>query len=100
MYILNQLRTQMEIEITDDMFEDYVKHEAILADHTVDAYKDKHKDEIASNEFKNGVKNFYILRKLAETANFFIPEPEAAPEETTDAETVAVNQEENEAKSE
>ncbi|MCK9556740.1 MAG: trigger factor [Candidatus Cloacimonetes bacterium] len=100
MYILNQLRKQMEIEISDEMFDEYVKHEAILADNTVEAYKEKHKDEISGDEYRNGVKNFYILRKLAETAHFFIPEPEQIPEEITEAEAVAVDSDNAEAKTE
>lgn len=92
MYILNQLRKQIELEITDEMIQEYIKHEAILADHTVEAYKEAHKDEIASEGYANGVRNFYILRKLAETANFFIPEPEKKEEEATEAETSAVEE--------
>lgn len=89
MYILNQLRNQIEIDITDDMVEEYIKHEAILADNTVDAYKEAHKEEIATQEYKNGVRNFFILRKLAETANYFVPEPEKQ-DEIIEAETESV----------
>jgi trigger factor len=79
-YVLNTLRKQIQIEITDEMTEEYIEHEAILADNTVAAYKEKHKDEIASDAYKIGVINYFILRKLAETANFFVPEPEETPE--------------------
>jgi trigger factor len=95
MYILKQLRNQVEIEITEEMFEEYIKHEAILADHTVEAYKEAHKEEIASAEYQDGVRNFYTLRKLAETANYFIPEPEQQ-EEITEAETVSIEESDQE----
>lgn len=90
MYVLSQLRKQVEIEISDDMTEEYIKHEAILADMTVEAYKEKNKAEIASDGYKDGVRNYYILRKLAETANYFIPEPEAKQEDIPEAESTVV----------
>lgn len=76
MYILKELRKQIEMEVTDEMRNEYITHEAILADHTLEAYKEKHKDEISSDEYLDGIRNFFILKKLAETANYFIPEPE------------------------
>jgi hypothetical protein len=40
------------------------------------------------------VRNYFILRKLAETANFFIPEPEEEEKmEIPEAETLAVEEE-------
>jgi len=100
MYILNALRKQVDIDITDEMIEEYIEHEAILADNTKAAYKEKHKDEIASDDFKIGVKNYFILRKLAETANFFVPEPEENTQEITEAETEEVTSEIAEAEKE
>jgi len=95
MYILNNLRRIMDLEVTDAMIEEYIIHEAILSENTAEAYKEQHKDEIAGDDYKNGVKNYFILRKLAETANFFVPEPEAEPEQIPEAETTEVDSEES-----
>ncbi len=97
MYILSSLRDKVELEITDEMIEEYVTHEAILADNTVAAYKEAHKEEIAGEDYKNGVRNYFILRKLAETANYFIPEPEEEKKELPETETEAVTSPEPEA---
>jgi len=75
----------VDLEITDAMTEEYITHEAILADNTVEAYKERKKDEIASDDYRDGVRNFFILRKLAETADFFVPEPEAEENAVEDA---------------
>jgi trigger factor len=96
-YILNNLRRVMDLNITDAMIEEYIIHEAILSENTAEAYKEQHKDEIASDDYKNGVKNYFILRKLAETANFFVPEPEAEPEQIPEAEATEVDSEESQA---
>jgi trigger factor len=96
MYILNNLRSKIELTVTDDMIEEYIRHVAILEDHTVEAYKEKYKEEVASEDFKLGVQNYFILRKLAETANFFIPEPETEATEIPEAETQPVEEEETE----
>ncbi|MCK9585184.1 MAG: hypothetical protein M0R69_09835 [Candidatus Cloacimonetes bacterium] len=94
MYILNSLRSKIELDVTDEMLAEYITHQAILEDHTVEAYKEKYKDEIASEDFALGVKNYFILRKLAETANFFVPEPETKKVEIPEAEAEAVEEEE------
>ncbi|KAF5040608.1 Trigger factor [anaerobic digester metagenome] len=85
MYVLKNLRKVVDLEITDAMTEEYITHEAILADNTVEAYKGRKKDEIASDDYRDGVRNFFILRKLAETADFFVPEPEAEENAVEDA---------------
>ena len=87
MYILNNLRKQVEMEVTDEMVEEYITHEAILADYTVEAYKEKNKEELASESYRDGVKNYFILRNIASTATFFVPEPEPQPEATETTET-------------
>jgi hypothetical protein len=46
-----------------------------------------HRDEIGTEEFKNGVRNYFILRKLAETANFFVPDPESQQAEMPEAQS-------------
>lgn len=79
-YVLNNLRSKVEIEISDEMLEDYIKHEAIIADNTVEAFKEHNAEEIVNDEFLIGAKNYFILRKMAETANFVMPEPEAKEE--------------------
>ena len=71
-------------------------HRAILEDHTVEAYKEKYKEEIGNENFDIGVKNYFILRQLAETANYFIPEPEAEETEIPEAETLPVDETETE----
>ncbi|MDD2543092.1 MAG: trigger factor [Candidatus Cloacimonetes bacterium] len=88
MYILRNLRQNMPQEISAEMMEEYFKHSAILEDITVEAYKEKHKDEISEEDFSQNVQNYFILRKLAETADFYIPEPEEQKDEIEDAQLV------------
>jgi FKBP-type peptidyl-prolyl cis-trans isomerase (trigger factor) len=97
MYILSNLRNKIEITVTDEMRQEYLTHRAILEDHTVEAFKEKYKDEIAAGDFEIGVKNYFILRKLAETANFFVQEPEAEEQEIPEAEIESVEEEQPQA---
>ncbi|MDI3503878.1 MAG: trigger factor [Candidatus Cloacimonadota bacterium] len=87
LYILKNLRKVIELDITDEMIEEYITHESILGEHTVEVYKEMHRDEIGTEEFKNGVRNYFILRKLAETANFFVPDPESQQAEMPEAQS-------------
>lgn len=96
LYIMNHLREKIELTITDEMTQEYLTHRAILEDHTVEAYKEKYKEEIGNENFDIGVKNYFILRQLAETANYFIPEPEAEETEIPEAETLPVDETETE----
>lgn len=94
MYILSNLRNKIELTVTDEMRQEYLTHRAILEDHTVEAFKEKYKEDLASDEFDLDVKNYFILRQIAETAHFFIKEPEAEEEdEIPEAEIEAVEEE-------
>ena len=59
----------------------------------MEAYKERKKVEIASEDYRVGVSNYFILRKLAATADFFIPEPEQADDQIEDAQLVDQNEE-------
>ncbi|MDZ4182987.1 MAG: trigger factor [Candidatus Cloacimonadaceae bacterium] len=76
LYTMNNLKKMIDIEITDEMIEEYIEHEAILEDKSVGAYKETHKDFQDSDDFKEAVKNYFILRKLSATSEFHIPDPE------------------------
>ena len=88
MFILLNLRRVMPIEVTDEMMEEYLRHEAIMDDKSLEAYKEANKDEIGTEPYKDAVQNYFIMRKISQASSFFIPEPEQAPEEIPEAETV------------
>lgn len=77
MYILNNLRKAMPLELTDEMKDEYYTHEAILDDKTVEAWKEANQKEIANPEFGIAVENFFILKQIADSSEFHIPAPEA-----------------------
>ncbi len=84
LYIMQALRKQQELELTDALLEQYIEHLAILDDVSAGAFKEKEADRIASDDFRIAATNFHILRDLA-AANDFIeapdqPEPEPVPE--------------------
>ena len=84
MYILSNLREAMPMEISPEMKEEYITHEAILEDKSVEAYKETYKDELDEEEFIAGAKNYFILRKIASSCDFFVPEEEPEEEFTLD----------------
>ncbi|MDD4308819.1 MAG: trigger factor [Candidatus Cloacimonetes bacterium] len=93
MYIMNNLRKAMPMEVSPEMLEEYYTHEAILEDISVEAYKDSYSDEINTEEFKHAVQNYFILRQICQNSSFFvaeepteteIPEAELIDQETTE----------------
>lgn len=88
-YTLNNLRRVMPLEVTEEMMEEYLRHEAILSDMSVEAYKEANKDDIGTEQFADAAQNFFILRKIAESSSFFVPEP--VPEEEILEETEFTN---------
>jgi FKBP-type peptidyl-prolyl cis-trans isomerase (trigger factor) len=80
MYIMNNLRKALPLEVTDDMMEEYIIHEAILEDKSAEAYKEANKDEIGTDNYKLAVQNYFILRQIAKSSDFVIAEPEAEEE--------------------
>lgn len=80
MYILHNLRRVMPMEISEEMTETYLRHEAILEDKSLEAFKEANKEQLGSEEYKDAAQNYFILRKIAESSSFFVPEPEAEAE--------------------
>lgn len=80
MYIMNNLRKAIPMEVSPEMMEEYIIHEAILEDKSAEAFKEAYKGEIESEQYMQAAKNYYILRQIAASCDFFIPEPEASPE--------------------
>ncbi|HNX37853.1 MAG TPA: trigger factor [Candidatus Cloacimonadota bacterium] len=93
LYILNNLKRLMPVELTDADIDNYIIHQAILEDKTAEAFKEAHKSELETEDFAETVKNYTLLVRLANTATFFVPEPEAKPEEQIEA-AQTVDQEE------
>lgn len=96
-YILQNLRRLMPMEITPEMLDEYYTHNAILEELTLEAYKNKHKDEIKEEEDKEMAHSYFILKKLAKTATFSLPKPaEEKPLETVSEEEVPTEAETSE----
>ncbi len=73
-YTLNNLKREINIELTDEDIDIYITHNAILEDKTVDAWKEGNKDFLDKPEFKESVKNFVILNQLAAKSEFVLAE--------------------------
>lgn len=97
-YIINSLKEALPIEPTDEMYEEYYTHEAILSGVPVEAYKDKIEKEQNEEERENRPKNYFVLQKLAGMVEFYVPEPEPQPEVgVEDAEVLEVHEDEPQA---
>jgi trigger factor len=90
MYILNALRKQVGMELTDEMAADYTKHLAILEDKTVEAYQETEKEWLGSENFRESARDYFLLRKVAESCEFTLPEPEPAETDQPNQETEEV----------
>lgn len=84
LYIINNLKRLMPVELTEADTENYIIHEAILKDMTAEAFKEANKKDLSGAEFDETVKNYTLLCRLSATCEYFIPEPEAAEAEDTD----------------
>lgn len=96
MYTLHNLRRVMPVEVTEAMMEEYLRHEAILEDKSLEAFKEANKDEIGNEQYQDAAQNYFILRKIAASSSFFVPEPEAEAE-IPEAETLPNDTEDTEA---
>jgi hypothetical protein len=87
MYMMKALRAMHPAEVTETDIEDYIAHEAKLGDQSVEDWKEKHKKNIESEDFRETVGNFLILNRIAQTCDFFVAEEEPivtdAPETQT-----------------
>jgi FKBP-type peptidyl-prolyl cis-trans isomerase (trigger factor) len=92
MYVMSNLRKAMPLDISDEMVEEYIIHEAILTDISAEAFKEANKDEIGTEEFRLAVQNYFILRKIAATCDFVIENDEPVQEEVTEAEQEEVTE--------
>ena len=75
-YIMNNLRKAMPLEITEEMQTEYYTHEAILDDKTVEAWKEANQKDISDETYKDVVQGYFLLKQIADTSEFFVPEPE------------------------
>jgi trigger factor len=78
MYMMKELRKQYPLEVTDEVIEKYIEHEAILSDQKVEEWKEKHKKTLEDENFRETVLNYMILNKIAETCTFEIAKDEPA----------------------
>lgn len=80
-YTLKALNKLLNPVLDDALLEKYIEHEAILEDIPVGAWKEKHADRLASDDFKDEARSWAMLRDLATKAEFVKPEPPQAAEE-------------------
>ncbi len=93
MYIMNNLRKAIPLELSDEMVEEYMIHEAILEDMSAEAYKEKYKDELDHPSYRKGITNYFILRNIAKTCEFTIVEENTEEAEIPEAETSEATEE-------
>ena len=91
MYLMSALRKQDDLQPTDEDIAAYCEREAKLADQSVEEWKDKRKELLKDNTVAERVRDYLVLKRIAATCDFYIPEPEpeapANPETGSDAET-------------
>ncbi len=97
-YVLNNLKKVVNVEVTDSDIETYITHNAILDDKTVEAWKEANKKYLDSPEFQEAIKNYLILNQLATQNEFVLAQnpadeaeaelPPAQSTEISDAELV------------
>ena len=80
-YIMNNLRKAMPLEVTDEMLHEYYTHEAILDDKTVEAWKEANQKDISDETYKEVVQGYFLLKQIADTSEFFVPVPEENKDE-------------------
>ena len=92
LYIGNALMKEKPIELTDEMVEEYINHQAIIQDVTVEAYKEHSKIDFSSQDTQNSIKEYFILRQIAKTCEFVI-EKEPPETENTESGTEKIEEE-------
>jgi len=83
MYLMKALRKQYVLEPNEEDIAKYIEHEAKLSDQSVEEWKEKHKQTIEDENFKETIGNFMILNKIAETCEFHIAEDEPVVNDET-----------------
>ncbi len=76
MYLLGALQKQSGLELTDEMIDSYVEHQAVLKDMNPAAYREENSEDIAEENFRDAALNYQILRGIAASSVFVEPEPE------------------------
>ncbi len=103
LYTLNNLKRIYDIEVSEEDQAQYIEHNAILEDKTIEAWKVINKDFILKKDFLESVKNYSLLRLLASKNEFIIaPESDENAEmpEAIDTEQQAVVEEPKETQAE
>ncbi len=81
MYVIKALRESSNIELTNEMLDEYIEHRAILEDKSAGAFKEKNSETINSDDFKESARTYFILRDIAASSEF--TEPVEEPEDTS-----------------
>ncbi|HOD18232.1 MAG TPA: trigger factor [Candidatus Cloacimonadota bacterium] len=81
MYIMNALQKLYHVEPTEDDINRYIEHEAKLRDMSIEEWKEKNKEILDSENFKETISNYVILNRIAETSEFYEEEEQPEPEE-------------------
>jgi len=80
LYVMNNLKSINEVEITEEAKSDFIAHLAILEDMSAEQFVDKRKSYIESNRFAEELKDYILLTQLT-AQNEYIPVSEESPME-------------------
>lgn len=88
LYVNKALRKLTGFTLDESKMDEYIEHNAIMSDMTVDAWEEQNKDRIQDDDFIDQATNWFMLRELAAKATFVDPpepeEPPADAEESTE----------------
>lgn len=86
LYITKALRKLTVFNFDESRMDEYIEHNAIMEDMTVEAWTEQNSDRIQDEDFIEQATNWFMLRDLAAKATFVDPpEPEEAPVDTEDS---------------
>ncbi|MBM4402989.1 MAG: hypothetical protein FJ042_01145 [Candidatus Cloacimonetes bacterium] len=69
-YLLKNLFAQYPHEVTEDDKQRFYEHLAILSDTTVEAWKEKNKEDLEQNKFDESIQEFAVMHRIAATCDF------------------------------
>lgn len=93
LYLNKALRKLTGFTLDESKMDEYIEHNAIMSDMTVEAWTEQNSERIDDEDFVDQATNWFMLRDLAAKASFVDPpEPEEVP---ADAEEIPSDAEES-----
>jgi hypothetical protein len=78
-YLFKKLKAEYDLTLTDADLDNFIEHQAIMEDHTVENWKETNAKKLEDEDFKDEVLQFTILLNILAKSEFV--EAEELPEE-------------------